>query len=150
VPLSPLETPSPLARGYVRIGICADCFPTNQSVYGEECTALGSPYVGKCKYNAAVRMMQHLEPSTSEDTAPQVPSSLKQFDQSEFGTGSSLNTIGYIYVPQACEGGQTKCALHVSFHGCQQTTADIGAGFVSVCPLCFQRRFSSAGAPLCR
>lgn len=62
---------------------------------------------------------------------PQVPANLIQFDQSEFGTGNSLNSIGYIYVPTACAAGSTKCRLHVSFHGCQQTTADVGTGYVS-------------------
>ena len=50
---------------------------------------------------------------------------LFQFDQTPFGTGGSLNTFGYIYVPTACANGAS-CALHVNFHGCEQTTADIG------------------------
>ena len=43
----------------------------------------------------------------------------------QFMTGNSLNTYGYIYVPTACQGAATTCALHFNFHGCQQTVADI-------------------------
>jgi hypothetical protein len=42
----------------------------------------------------------------------------------QFATGFSLNSFGFVYVPTACANG-TLCALHINFHGCQQTTADI-------------------------
>jgi poly(3-hydroxybutyrate) depolymerase len=47
----------------------------------------------------------------------------------QFGTGNSLNDVGYVYVPTACKNG-AECALHVNFHGCQQTLADIGMQYV--------------------
>ena len=47
----------------------------------------------------------------------------------QFGTGNSLNTVGYVYVPTACQKGAS-CVLHVNFHGCQQTLADIGTQYV--------------------
>ncbi len=110
----------------------ADCFPTNQTAYGEECTQLGKPYIGKCKFAAAHAMMEHLEGPLAPPVA-QHSTNLIEFDQSQFGSGNSLNSIGYIYVPSACAGGRSKCKLHVSFHGCQQTTADIGTGYVRWC-----------------
>ena len=74
-----------------------------------------------------------------------------QFSQTQFVSDPasiSLNSIGYIYVPTSCQQGAT-CSLHVrrsglvgcggrgltcgcgftvqvEFHGCEQTTADIG------------------------
>jgi len=52
-----------------------------------------------------------------------------RFDQTPFGGGAdSIAKSGYIYVPTSCQEGD-KCRLHVSFHGCQQTEADIGNAY---------------------
>ena len=49
------------------------------------------------------------------------------FDQTEFfdemEKSTSLNEVGYLYVPAACTDGSeavAKCRLHVAFHGCEQ------------------------------
>ncbi|HEX6266216.1 MAG TPA: PHB depolymerase family esterase [Burkholderiales bacterium] len=34
---------------------------------------------------------------------------------------------GHVYVPRACEA--QRCRVHVAFHGCRQTTEDIGDRF---------------------
>jgi poly(3-hydroxybutyrate) depolymerase len=41
----------------------------------------------------------------------------------------SLNDTAYAYVPAACADGET-CRVHVAFHGCRQTVADIQEQFV--------------------
>ena len=49
---------------------------------------------------------------------------LYEFDQSEFfeisrPSASSMDDIGYVYVPTRCAAGG-QCKLHIAFHGCQQ------------------------------
>jgi hypothetical protein len=101
------------------------CIPTLD--YGEACTRLSSPYIGKCDFDGAGAAFQTLY---GEDivAGKAVSANLKTFDQSEFGggkTGNSLDTTGYIYVPTACASGSTACHLHVSFHGCNQDQSNI-------------------------
>lgn len=38
--------------------------------------------------------------------------------------------IGYIYVPKSCKDGES-CRLHIAFHGCMQSAAQIGMDFVN-------------------
>eukprot|EP00695_Tsukubamonas_globosa_P003178 TRINITY_DN502_c0_g1_i1.p2 TRINITY_DN502_c0_g1~~TRINITY_DN502_c0_g1_i1.p2 ORF type:complete len:141 (-),score=69.32 TRINITY_DN502_c0_g1_i1:69-491(-) len=55
-------------------------------------------------------------------------SNILKFDQTEFvsnANGNGMNTIGYAYVPTACQEGHA-CSLHIALHGCSQTIADIG------------------------
>jgi hypothetical protein len=40
-----------------------------------------------------------------------------------------LTFIRYVYVPTACQQLQ-QCRVHISFHGCSMTIADIGTDFV--------------------
>jgi len=42
----------------------------------------------------------------------------------------SMNDVGYVYVPQSCQQGST-CRVHVAFHGCEQTLADIDTDYVT-------------------
>ncbi len=60
-------------------------------------------------------------------TRPEPPyehtGSLISFDQDEFfflGAGTaSMDEIGFIYVPLACQGSDSQqCLFHVHFHGC--------------------------------
>lgn len=63
--------------------------------------------------------------SLTRPTASTVPpeENLQLFDQSEFFSAhpgvSSMDTLGYVYVPTACKSGN-QCALHIVFHGCKQ------------------------------
>uniref|UniRef100_A0A7S3JKQ8 Poly(3-hydroxybutyrate) depolymerase n=1 Tax=Euplotes harpa TaxID=151035 RepID=A0A7S3JKQ8_9SPIT len=41
-----------------------------------------------------------------------------------------MGSNAYVYVPKACKSSNAKCPLHVVFHGCQQTTADISMQYV--------------------
>lgn len=49
---------------------------------------------------------------------------LLEYDQSEFfqispPSASSMDNVGYIYVPTSC-ANLVQCKLHIAFHGCQQ------------------------------
>jgi len=104
------------------------CLPTLN--YGEDCTQLGSPYLGKCNFDgagAALKVLYgpDLKPRGTADQA-----NLKNFNQSAYGADASisLNTQGFIYVPTACAKGDL-CALHIHFHGCKQSISDIGDAY---------------------
>ncbi len=57
---------------------------------------LPDPYINDCNYDGAGRALNALygplNPSVSS-----VNANLLQFDQTLFGTGGSLNTVGYVY-----------------------------------------------------
>jgi hypothetical protein len=111
------------------------CFPTNGS-WGEQCAQLGSPYIGQCNYDGAgVALQTLLGPSRmgglNQPRGTFVADNLMQFDQTPFGGGSnSLSATGYIYVPTACQGG-SRCRLHLSLHGCEQTQSDMGPAYAT-------------------
>ena len=100
-------------------------FPTLN--YGNSCPTLGEPYISNCNYDGAGHSLMQLYGSLKPRTTA-IASNLQMFDQTKFGIGNSLNTIGFIYVPTGCQKGAT-CGLHMNFHGCQQTTADIQAQY---------------------
>ena len=59
---------------------------------------------------------------------------LFEFDQKEFfeistPAMSSMDDIGYVYVPTRCAAGAL-CKLHIAFHGCQQGRQLIGNTYV--------------------
>lgn len=106
------------------------CFPTD-GTYGEACATLSSPYIGKCNFDGAEPALKTLfGQDLTKGVA--VAANLMKFSQTPYikGTGTSLDEYGYIYVPTACANGAT-CHLHLSFHGCLQTQADIGDNYAS-------------------
>ncbi|XP_046656676.1 uncharacterized protein LOC124349832 [Daphnia pulicaria] len=122
------------------------CMPTDN--YGGACDQLNSDsYINNCGYNGAFEMSNYLygggliRPSGNEA----VLSNLLEFDQAEFfqisdPATSSMDDIGYVYVPTRCANG-VACKLHVAFHGCQQGRVAIGnvyavhAGYLEVAEL---------------
>ena len=95
------------------------------------CDVSTSPYMNDCDYDQAGALLRHiygpLDPAATEPAGE-----LVAFDQSEFladAAGHGMAETGYVYVPESCAGGG--CAIHVAFHGCQQTEALIGDAFVS-------------------
>jgi len=53
------------------------------------------------------------------------------FDQFDYITvGDSMGPTGYVYVPTSCQSNTT-CKVHVAFHGCEMTIANIGQDFVT-------------------
>lgn len=103
-------------------------FPTDN--FGNLCDTLSEPYINNCNYNGAYEALKVLYGEINSPIASK-GENLKEFDQDYyFEYGSSLNSVGYLYIPDACQKGE-KCGLHVSFHGCQQTIDDIGLDFVT-------------------
>jgi len=105
------------------------CLPTVN--YGNACTFKGVPYINKCNYDGAGQVLNwvygDLKPKGSA-----VSSNIMAIDQSKYvPSGYSLSSLSlgpkaYVYVPTACKSGDQKCKLHIVFHGCVQTIADVG------------------------
>jgi hypothetical protein len=104
------------------------CFPTD--FYGNKCSNLGSPYINNCEYKGSKYALEHIMNTSLQPTIDYKAENLMSFDQSKYNPGitSSLADSGYIYVPDAWKQGD--CPLHVAFHGCSQTTKDIGLDYV--------------------
>jgi hypothetical protein len=100
------------------------CFPTLN--YGESCSQLKSPYIGKCDFDGAYTALSTLYGSNLK-SGTALSSNLMEFDQTPYfkSATSSIGKVGYIYVPTACAKG-TACSLHLSFHGCEQNLDAIG------------------------
>jgi hypothetical protein len=104
------------------------------------CNPPDQSFLVRCDYGAAELLLRYLypdAPSAIEGTSES--GRIVDFNQTEFfdeaDQTTSLNEVGYLYVPKACEnssvsGYGTKCRLHVAFHGCQQYPGRIHNAFV--------------------
>lgn len=102
------------------------CYPTLN--YGEICELAMDPYIGKCNFDGAGAGLKQLY-GTLKPKGTQQSSNLMQFSQNAFAPNNdpgsiSMNSIGFIYVPTACQSGAS-CGVHMSYHGCDQSTSDI-------------------------
>ncbi len=98
--------------------------------FGNPCQVTESPYVNDCDVDLAGAILGHIY-GTLKPPAIRLSGALREFDQSEFiedSTAHSMNEVGYVYVPVSCASG-VRCRLHVAFHGCRQTTRDVGDVF---------------------
>lgn len=94
-------------------------FPTLD--FGQGCTTLSSPYIGKCGFDGAGAAFQHLF-GRLNPRVPMKTSNLFRFSQLPFflDPNACIGDIGHIYVPSSCQLKSSVCRLHVSFHGCLQ------------------------------
>jgi len=98
--------------------------------YGNACSALGTPYINNCNYDAAGEMLNWIYGPLAARSST-LSGRFIAFDQSEFiavPAWHGMADVGYLYIPPSCESGG--CRLHVAFHGCQQSPASIGTLFV--------------------
>jgi len=106
-------------------------FPTDG--YGNDCDYLGSPFINDCGYDAAGDLLQYLYGNLSGKVTP-INNNILEISQAKFIPGGlPPNSVGlydsaYVYVPSSCNSGAL-CALHISFHGCEQTIDLIGDKF---------------------
>jgi poly(3-hydroxybutyrate) depolymerase len=99
--------------------------------HGVACAATGSPFINDCDYDQAGAILSAIYGELSPP-AGDPGGRILEFDQGEFVSqpaSHSMNDVGYVYIPTACDGGDAPCRLHVVFHGCRQSTADIGEQF---------------------
>jgi hypothetical protein len=100
---------------------------------GNACAHTGPPFINACGYDQAGDLLEHIHgPLDPPSDAP--AGRLITFDQDEFlpnPTSHGMGTIGFAYVPETCAAGMA-CRVHIAFHGCRQTTDDIGDGFLTL------------------
>jgi len=107
----------------------AHTFPTLNS--GGDCARSESPYVGACGFDgagAALKALGLIDAGASAATA--AAEQLQSFDQNALKAANAephLAPAGFLYVPARCAAGG--CALHIVFHGCEQSSNEVGRVF---------------------
>ncbi|MHB8679411.1 MAG: extracellular catalytic domain type 2 short-chain-length polyhydroxyalkanoate depolymerase [Rudaea sp.] len=104
-------------------------FPTVAA--GGDCNTVGTPYIGKCGFDAAGAIFHALYGKPPRKTGA-AKGELRRFDQDALrpsGTDAFLASSGVIYVPRACNKG-FRCGILVALHGCQQNLDSVGEAFV--------------------
>jgi len=103
--------------------------------YGCACDTL-CPYfyINNCDFNGAEAIIQKTLPGFVNSSINQTSGNLQTFDQEEFfindAGGHSMDSYGYVYIPQRCESGAHACHLHVNFHGCGMGSNWIGDNYI--------------------
>ena len=96
------------------------------------CASTEPPFINRCgNFDAAGELLTHLLGPLAPKREP--PSDrIRPFDQLPFLgkhlAASGMADEGYVFFPESCESGG--CRVHVAFHGCRQTTREIGLRFV--------------------
>ena len=114
----------------VQLSNTAHVLPTNFNATGDNpCSATLPPYISNCNYDGAKAVLtQFYGTLQARNNAPAAANYI-EFNQSEFTNNIGMAATGWVYVPVACSVF-AKCKLHVAFHGCAQSTANIGDKFV--------------------
>lgn len=106
--------------------------------YGGPCGVFQSPFIVNCGYDTAGHVLEYFYGELNPPATDFVEENLFSFDQSKFVPAVylshnllSLAATAYVYIPTACQRLGSLCRMHVSLHGCEQTTGDIGLAFVS-------------------
>eukprot|EP00026_Physarum_polycephalum_P014569 Phypoly_transcript_15100.p1 GENE.Phypoly_transcript_15100~~Phypoly_transcript_15100.p1 ORF type:complete len:289 (+),score=22.61 Phypoly_transcript_15100:1-867(+) len=106
------------------------------SNFGNDCAYLGEPYINNCNYDTAGAIFQFLLGKLQPPVSP-IETNIKRIDQHQFlpigilPSVAAIEQYAYYYLPTACASKPKGCALHVAFHGCDQTTADINTTYVT-------------------
>jgi poly(3-hydroxybutyrate) depolymerase len=107
-------------------------FPTADPT-APACTAVEEPYIGNCGLDGARALLGHLYGDLADGRAPRA-AGLIEFDQrpyAEAAGSAGLADRGWLFVPPDCEvGADSRCRLHVVFHGCKQGGSYIGDAFI--------------------
>ncbi|CAI2372789.1 unnamed protein product [Moneuplotes crassus] len=103
-------------------------FPTD--FFGNSCGKLGKPFINNCDFKGSKHALEHIVGQSLNPKVDYKEENLKSFNQKKYQIGfkHSLDNSGMIYVPDGCKN--KACELHVAFHGCEQTTKDIGLDYV--------------------
>jgi hypothetical protein len=96
------------------------------------CGSEQSPFINRCgDFDAAGEMLGYLL-GRLRPAASTLSGEMLRFDQGAFVAGKAIDAgladAAYAFVPQACHSNA--CRVHVVFHGCRQSTAQIGRRFV--------------------
>ncbi|MDP1525156.1 MAG: poly(3-hydroxybutyrate) depolymerase [Rhodocyclaceae bacterium] len=118
---------------YVQHPAAGHAMPSVEPGSTGACEHSESPFINRCEQlDAAGELLAHLlGPLKAKRTKPE--GQLMRFDQGPFLSGkpvdASMAEEGYVYIPKDCPSGG--CRIHVVFHGCRQSTEEIGIRFVT-------------------
>ncbi|WP_426055775.1 extracellular catalytic domain type 2 short-chain-length polyhydroxyalkanoate depolymerase [Janthinobacterium sp. PSPC2-1] len=101
--------------------------------YGGDCATNGGQYINHCEVDGAAydqpgSILKHIYGDLNPPVRKRTDKA-KSFNQREFSVGwTSLDADAHVYIPAIClrEPG---CRIHVAFHGCEQTQADVADAF---------------------
>jgi len=119
---------------YVKVADAGHAMISTADPQPNACATSEPPFINRCgDLDAAGELLKHLLGPTPLQAPAKTPGGeIISFDQRPFVAGkpidASLADEGYAYVPQACRQGA--CQVHVAFHGCRQSFAQIGRRFV--------------------
>lgn len=106
------------------------------AAFGNACGTNGTPYIDQCPdrriaYDQPKAILQHIYGPLSPP-ATALSSTVRPFDQTPFASvGSSLDTVGFVYIPKSCVTDASHCGVHVVFHGCKQGAQSVGSDVYS-------------------
>lgn len=114
----------------------AHVFPTLEN--GSACNESSSPFIGACDFDAAGALLNFLLPDLKPKVAAKESLNKGQLidvDQADLLADIDLSDTGmhkkgFIYLPNSCRDG-SECAVHVSFHGCNQSVDNVGNEYAS-------------------
>ncbi|WP_372399684.1 PHB depolymerase family esterase [Azospirillum sp. HJ39] len=120
---------------YVTLPKAAHAFITDG--YGAACDFIpkkneASDYLNDCRYDQAGAIVRFVYADARTPNAPEAARRPQLFDQRPFigdPSRTGMAKTGYVYVPEACEGGRQICRIHVAFHGCKMASNLIGDRF---------------------
>jgi hypothetical protein len=116
---------------YVTTIGAAHTFPTDFNGAGDNaCDLSVSPFISNCGYDGAGAVLEWMYGSLAARNTGSLSGSLVSFAQTGAYGADGLSETGYLYVPEACQGGATTCKLHVALHGCGQSHDMIGSTFI--------------------
>ena len=122
----------PASLRYVKLPGAGHAMVSVAAAQANACATTEPPYINRCgDFDAAGQLLEFLlGPLEARQSPPQ--GELREFDQAAAIGGNpadiGLADTGYVFVPNACSSGG--CKVHVAFHGCRQSSAQIGTAFV--------------------
>ena len=117
---------------YVNTMAAAHTFPTDNPSVKNSCSTSSSPYISNCDYDGAGEALAAIYGPLNARNDGTLSGELVTFSQGDYFSGSiGLASTGYAYVPASC-ADLALCRLHISFHGCLQSTGslDVGRNFL--------------------
>ncbi|KAK7074934.1 hypothetical protein SK128_015272 [Halocaridina rubra] len=93
--------------------------------YGPACDYLGGEYINNCNYHGAYMALNHLYDNTliRPNGSEALNGIFDLFDQTDYfyisdPALSSMDDMGYVYIPSGCVDKTNVCKLHIALHGC--------------------------------
>jgi poly(3-hydroxybutyrate) depolymerase len=123
---------APAAIRFVKVPDAGHAMISIADPQANACSSQQTPFINRCgDLDPAGEMLAHLLGSLQPATSAAQGETLI-FDQRPFVEGKPIDAgladEAYVYVPPLCRS--TPCRLHVAFHGCRQSAAQIGRRFV--------------------